>query len=163
MSAFTAQAKVRELTQRLQLLMPTAVITQALDANGYPAINVAYNTAVAQTKVLQDPAQSATDPLIGGVPGPAYRVNGLGLAQTAYSPHVIELLQDSDQTDADSQSLKARMHQALGKMGLKIFISQATQATILAAPIASFDTTFAAAAALITIPSDEINPMIQSS
>jgi hypothetical protein len=158
MSAFTAQAKMQELKQRLQLQMPSAVITQAQDASGFPAISVALSSDTAMLKILVDPATSAPNGQEQG------RVDGLGLSQRLYSPHICEMLQDSDQTSAASKELKARLAAAASKMGLKLIIAEELLASIVAAGPVGFDAAFAAATAQVcTIRSDEINPLTQSS
>jgi len=148
MSAFKAQAHMRELKQRLQLTMPSATITDALDANGYPAIKIVLSTEVAMAKIAQD--------------GNAGRVDGLGLSQRSYSPHIAQMLQDSDQTSAASKELKARMTAAMAKLGMKLQIKEDLKATLAAAAASAFDATFAAAVAVVELRSDEINPLIQS-
>ncbi len=149
MSAFKSQAHMRELKQRLQLTLPSATITEALDSNGYQSLKIVYSTEIALAKVAQD--------------GNAGRVDGLGLAQRSYSPHIAQLLQDSDQTSAASKELKARMVAAMAKLGMKLIIREDVKADLAAASAATFDAAFAAAAATVaTLPSDEINPLIQS-
>lgn len=141
---------MRELKQRLQLTMPSATITSATDADGYEAIKVVLNTEVALAKVAQD--------------GNAGRVDGLGLPQRAYSPHIAQMLQDSDQTTASSKELKARMAAAMSKLGMKLIIREDVKADLAATTAATFDAEWAATAAqpVVTLPSDEINPLIQS-
>lgn len=149
MSAFKAQATMRELKQRLQLTMPSASFSEAQDADGYPAIKVVLNTEVALAKIAQD--------------GNAGRIDGLGLPQRSYSPHIAELLQDADQTSASSKELKARMTAAMAKLGMKLIIREDAKADLAAATAATFDAAWAAASAtVVTLPSDEINPLIQS-
>ncbi len=147
MSVFKAQATMRELKQRLSLQLPSATISDAQDANGYPMIRVLYSTEIATAKIAQD--------------GNAGRVDGLGLAQRSYSPHIAELLQDGDQVTAASAELKARMAAAMGKLGMKLIIRSDDKAN-LPASAAGHDAAFAAAAAVATIRSDEINPLTQS-
>jgi hypothetical protein len=141
---------MRELKQRLKIAMPTATITSALDADGYEAIKIVYSTEVVLAKIAQD--------------GNAGRTDGLGLPQRSYSPHIAELLQDSDQTSAASKELKARMHAAMGKLGMKLVIREDLKADLAASAASDFDTEWAASAAqpVVTLPSDEINPLIQS-
>ena len=144
MSEFKAQAHMRELVQRLKLSIKGVVIEQAQDADGYPAIRVEKGTDAILVKIKVD--------------GNAGRVDGLGLPQRSYSPHIAQLLQDSDQTDQDAKELKVRLASAVGKLGMKVEVWDRTLATLPAA--SAFTTT---GASLITIlPSDEINPLIQS-
>jgi hypothetical protein len=149
MSAFKAQAHIRELKQRLQLTMPSATITEAMDADGFSSLKIVNSTEVFLCKVITD--------------GNAGRVDGLGLPQRSYSPHIAQALQDSDQTSAASKALKARMSAALAKLGMKMIIKEDTKANLAAATAATFDAAYAAApATVITMGSDEINPLIQS-
>lgn len=149
MSVFKAQATMRELKQRLQLQMPSAVMTDAQDANGYPAISILYNSNTALAKIAQD--------------GNAGRVDGLGLSQRSYSPHIAELLQNNDLVTVASAELKARMHASMGKLGMKLIIKADSDANVVAAGAAGFDAAFTAAPdAVATLRSDEINPLTQS-
>lgn len=149
MSVFKAQATMRELKQRLQLTMPSAVLTDAQDANGYPAVKVLYQAETALAKIAQD--------------GNAGRVDGLNLPQQSYSPHIAELLQDNDQTSVPAAELKSRMAAAMGKLGMKLIIKADTQANLNTAGAAGFDAAFVAAPdSVATLRSDEINPLIQS-
>ena len=147
MSAFKAQATMRELKQRLQLLMPTATIQDALDADGFPAITVTYSTEKAAAKIITD--------------GNAGRVDGLGLPQRSYSPHIAEMIQDSDQVTQASKELKIKMVSAMSLLGMKLYIKEEIKANIDTTP-ANFDADFAASTDLVKLPSDAINPLIQS-
>lgn len=147
MSAFKAQAHIRELKQRLQLQMPAAAITEAADADGYMALRVVLSTEIALARVIVD--------------GNAGRVDGLSLPQRSYSPHIAQLLQDADQTSAASKELKARMAAAMSKLGMKLEIREHDKADMPAAA-SEFDADWATATAVCTIRSDEINPLTQS-
>lgn len=149
MSVFTAQAKMRELKQRLQLTMPSAVMTDSLDVNGFQATQILYKSEIAIFKIVMDSNQG--------------RVDGLNLPQQSYSPHIAELLQDSDINVAAAAELKARMSAAMGKMGIKLHIKADIQVNLIAAGAPGFDAAYAAAAEVVTLRSDEINPLTQSS
>jgi hypothetical protein len=172
MSVFKAQATMRELVQRLQLIMPAATITTTYNSAtdtltqpvptltsppGTPSIAVIYNAEYALAEILLDTN--------------AGRVDGLNLPQQVYSPHIAELIQDSDQTSAAAATLKAIMQYSLAKLGMKVIIATNTQANIIAAltlnggtqlPGSGFDTLFGTSTILLTLRSDEINPLIQS-
>ncbi len=148
MSVFKAQATMRELKERLSLQLPSATISDAQDANGYPEIRVLYSTEIATAKISQD--------------GNAGRVDGLGLSQRSYSPHLAELLVDDDQTSAASRELKARMTAAMGKLGMKLTIKSDDKAN-LPATAAGHDAAFAAAPNTdAVIRSNDVNPLTQS-
>ena len=176
MSAFTAQAKAQELKQRLQLQMPTASIVTSYDVNGYPLLSISgpslpdASADSAQLKILVDPATSAPNGQEQG------RVDGLGLSQRLYSPHIIEMILSNDQnstgaapnfTNHEAQELQARIVSSAGKCGLKMIIAYDPKATLAALTSATFDAAFAALQAAspapVVIRSDEINPMTQSS
>jgi hypothetical protein len=124
-------------------------MTDALDSNGYPAVSILYSSETVLAKIAQD--------------GNAGRVDGLGLPQRSYSPHIAEMLQDSNHTTAAAKELKARMAAAMSKLGMKLIIKEDTNANLVSAGAAGFDAAFAAAPATVaTLPSDEINPLIQS-
>lgn len=147
MSAFKAQAHMRELVQRLKLSLAGAVIDQSQDAEGLPAIRVAKGSDYVCLKIKME--------------GNAGRVDGLGLPQRVYSPHIAEMLQDSD--SATSAELKLRMHAAVAKLGMKIIAWEIAEADMPASAAAFQAMDLAADAAKIAeLPSDEINPLIQS-
>jgi hypothetical protein len=148
MSVFKAQATMIELKQRLQLQLPSATISDAQDANGFPMLLIVSSTEIASAKIVTD--------------GNAGRVDGLGLAQASYSPHIAQLLQDSDQTTDASAELKARMAAAMSKLGMKMIIKSDVKAN-LPASAAGHDVAYAAAPNTVaTIRSNEINPLTQS-
>jgi hypothetical protein len=173
MSAFTAQAKMTELMQRLQLQMPTAVLTESYDTSGFPQlvitlVNTDASTDTALIKVLVDPAENLPTQVPWGSGFDAGRQDGLGLPQRLYSPHIVEIVQDSDQAVSAAVILKARTLAATSRMGLKLIVCADTLAHITAEALvmSTFDTYFAALAVAgpaVTIRSDEINPMTQSS
>lgn len=146
MSVFKAQAHMRELVQRLQLTIKGATIEQATDVDGFPQIRVVYSTEVILAKIMMEPQV-------------AQRVDGLGLPQRAYSPHKAQLLQDADIVTPEAQELKARLAAAVGKMGMKVEVYSQDKAD-LPASAAAYDV--ATATLICVLPSDEINPLIQS-
>jgi hypothetical protein len=144
MSAFKAQAHMRELVQRLKLSIKDAIIKQAQDADGLPAIRLEKGSDAILVKIKLD--------------GNAGRVDGLGLPQRVYSPHICQLLQDADQSSADSKELKVRLAAAVGKLGMKVEVYERDLADLPQAE--DFSTTSATLVAILQ--SDEINPLIQS-
>jgi hypothetical protein len=138
MANFKAQAHSRELRQRLSLQISGAAITESIDANGYPEVKVVSGSETIFIKI--------TDL------GNAGRVDGLGLPQRAYSPHQVQILQDSD-TVSDAAA-RAKVLAACAKLGMKLELWE--KATLPA----SFDLTGASLTA--SIPSDEVNPLTMS-
>lgn len=149
MSAFKAQAHMRELVQRLKLSLAGAIIDQSQDAEGIPSIRVEKDGEAACLKIKMD--------------GNASRTDGLGLPQRVYSPHIAEMLQDADQTSAASKLLKLRLAAAVAKLGMKVIAWEINKADM---PVNAADFGAADLAAVCTLidilPSDEINPLIQS-
>jgi hypothetical protein len=174
MSAFTAQAKMAELIQRLQLQMASATFSQSNDVSGFPQVVVTYvapdaSTDSALLKIMVDPAENYPASVPSGSGFDAGRTDGLGLPQRLYSPHIVELVQDSDQTSHAAVILKARLASSTGKMGIKILICVDTLANISAEALVmpTFDTYWtaliAAGGPALVLRSDEINPLTQSS
>jgi len=137
MSAFKAQAHMRELKQRLGLLISGAVFTDALDADGFPQLNVAAGGESIFIAIVAD--------------GNAGRVDGLGLAQRVYSPHICQLLEDATPSD---NGVRAKVMAACAKLGMKLQLWE----------IAGIGGSFTLAGASMTaeIRSDEINPLTTS-
>lgn len=138
MSLFKAQAHMRELKQRLSLLIAGAAITDALDSNGMPSIKLVKSSETIFVHI--DTYDNAG------------RVDGLGLPQRSYSPHKVQILRDSDTISA--QSVRDTVLAACSKLGMKLEVWE--QASLPA----SFDISSATLA--LSLPSDEVNPLTMS-
>lgn len=141
MSLFKAQAHMRELKQRLQLQMASAVFTDSQDANGMP-IEFIVNASESQFVKIEVDATAASA-----------RVDGLGLAQQVYSPHKVTILRSSTAVD---NATRERLVAACGKLGMKLDIYQ------IAGTPSSYASDLAGATLLVELRSDEINPLTQS-
>ena len=137
MANFKAQAHMRELKQRLSLSIAGAVFSDSVDANGNPEMKMASGAEIQFIKI-QDV-------------GNAGRVDGLGLAQRAYSPHQVQILRDAAVSDA---AAREKLSAACAKLGMKMEIWQD------ASMPAIFD--LSSATKVVEIRSDEINPLTSS-
>lgn len=137
MANFKAQAHMRELKQRLSLSIAAASFQDAIDANGNPSMKV-----VSGAESIWIHIEDV---------GNAGRVDGLGLAQRAYSPHKVQLLRASAASD---MAAREKCVAACAKLGMKMEIWEE------AVVPASFD--LSAATKIVEIRSDEINPLTSS-
>ena len=135
MSAFKCQAHSRELKQRLSLSIAGAAFSEALDAQGQPQLKIVKGSETMFVAISMD--------------GNAGRVDGLGLPQRVYSPHICQILQDGD-TISDKE-VRAKVLSACGKLGMKLELWEKNTLP------ASFD--LAGATKVASIASDEINPL----
>lgn len=138
MSEFKAQAHARELKQRLQLSVAGAALSDSLDSSGLPVVKLTKGSESIFVKI--------------GLADNAGRVDGLGLAQRVYSPHVAQLLQEKSASATELEA-RAEVLAACAKLGMKLEVWEK-------ATPASFDLTGATKVA--TIASDEINPLTMS-
>lgn len=133
---FKAQAMMRDLKQRLQLTVAGSVTyTDSLDANNFPSLKVVKGSETIFVHIEDV--------------GNAGRVDGLGLAQRAYSPHKVQILQDLD-TISD-RDLRAKVLAESVKCGAETELWE--KATLPS----TFDLSGATLQA--TIKSDAINPL----
>jgi hypothetical protein len=144
MSLFKAQAHMRELKQRLKLLMSAASFSGSqyadqLDANGMPILKVV-NAGESQFIHIE-------------TVGNAGRVNGLGLPQDSYSPHKAEILRVPAANAADAATREIVLS-ACSKLGMRLEIWEQNPLP------ASFD--LSGATMLLALPSDEINALTMS-
>jgi hypothetical protein len=136
-SQFKAQAHSRELKQRLSLSLSGATFSEALDAAGLPQLKIVKGSETMHVAIILD--------------SNAGRVDGLGLPQRVYSPHICQMLQDDAASDLE---MRAKVLAACAKLGMKLEVWE------IATVPASFDLTGATKTA--TIASDEINPLTVS-
>lgn len=138
MSEFKAQAHARELKQRLQLSVEGAALSESLDASGLPVLKLTKGSESIFVKI--------------GLAGNAGRVDGLGLSQRVYSPHVCEILQE-EAAVATELDARAKVLAACAKLGMKLDVWEVT------APSA-FD--LSGATKVASIASDEVHSMTMS-
>lgn len=164
MSLFKAQAHSRDLVQRLQILLPSATITQFLDSLGFPYFSI---TNASETQWVyttteysaQTGAPVGSDPAGGTGPTPSNHVDGLGLPQRIYSPHQCQIYREASATPPADQNGRNQVQSQASLMGMKLLIWEGTgvkSTTTLAAAQAAA-TTFVS-----DVPSDYINPLTQS-
>ena len=150
MSMFKAAAHMRELKQRLGMLLPASTLSDNVDSDGMPLLVVKTNSEYENIKIYVD--------------GNADRVDGLGLPQKAYSPHICQVVQESAAPAGSAEAIaRAKILSAVAKLGMKIILEEAASAGA-AASWADALAAVAADAGAITavIPSDEINPLTMS-
>lgn len=150
MSVFKASAHMRELKQRLSILLPSSTLTEASDTDQMPLLVVKTNSEYQNIKIDVDGNQG--------------RVDGLGLAQRAYSPHICHIAQESAAAaSSDEAAARAKTLAACAKLGMKVIIQEAADAGLAANWAAAQAAVAADAGAVtITLPSDEINPLTSS-
>jgi hypothetical protein len=150
MSVFKAAAHVRELKQRLSILLPSSTISESSDTDTMPTLTIQTGTEYQNLKISVDGNQG--------------RVDGLGLSQRAYSPHVCQLIQESAAAaDAAKASARAKVLAGCAKLGMKITLQQAADAGLSANWTAAVAAVAAdSGATTIVLPSDEINPLTSS-
>ena len=145
---FKAQAMARDLAVRLQNRISGATITQGLDSDRFPTLQVSIGSKSAFVRIRTDYQRTDEDG----------HVDALGLQQRVYTPHVTELIREAAATppDASTVDMQAQLLAEVGKNGTKVLVSEATGVEDAA--------NFAAALALTptlvsTIRSDDINPL----
>jgi hypothetical protein len=141
MSLFKAQAHMRELKQRLQLSMASAVFTDSFDTNSMPIEQVVNAGETNFIKIEVDATAASA------------RVDGLGLAQQVYSPHKVTILRSTPAGAAD-YATRERIVAACAKLGMKLDIYEQTGQP------SSYN--LAGATLVVELRSDEINPLTQS-
>lgn len=143
MTVFKAIATMRELKQRMQLCGAFDSFVDAVDASGNPILVAIKGAEKHFIKI--EPVDNAG------------RVDGLGLSQRVYSPHIARLIQEDTATAAEVAA-RAFCLAALCKLGMKLEIQEG--------PAAGAAADYAAADVLgvvvATIPSDEIHGLTMS-
>jgi hypothetical protein len=151
MSVFKAAAHMRDLQQRLQNILPDATIfTANVDpTDGMPTLTILTEAENENVKIYVD--------------GNAGRVDGLGLPQQAYSPHICSIVQDSATADAAEFKSRANIVAAAAKLGMKVILTKAASAGAATTwALAQAAVTADSGAISITMPSDDINPLTMS-
>lgn len=164
MALFKAQAHMRDLTQRLQMLLPQAVFNSSLDSNGFPILEVINNSEnewiyITTEYAAQSGAPVGSDPAGGSGPTPSNHVNGLNLPQEIYSPHMCQIYREASATPPADQNGRNQIQSQASLMGMKILIWEGAGVK----STTSLSAAQAAATTLVSsVPSDYINPLTQS-
>lgn len=108
MSAFKAQAMARDLRQRLAAQISGLTITEAYDADFMPILKFVDGSETMFAKIEVVPQGDGA-------------VDGLGLEQRVYSPHMITILQKET---VDSAGLRAHLLAESSRSGTKVRIMQ---------------------------------------
>lgn len=137
MAQFKSQAHARELKQRLSLLVSGLSISEDVDSNGMESLKLVKGSETIFIKI--------------DVSDNAGRVDGLGLPQRVYSPHICKILRDDTPSDL---ALREIVVAACAKLGMKLEIYE------IAILPSSFDLT--GANLIVSIPSDEIHGLTLS-
>jgi hypothetical protein len=137
MAQFKSQAHARELKQRLSLLVSGLSISENVDSNGMESLKLVKGSETIFIKI--------------DVSDNAGRVDGLGLPQRVYSPHICQILRDNTPSDL---ALREIVVAACAKLGMKLEIYE------IATLPSSFDLT--GANLIVSIPSDEIHGLTLS-
>lgn len=137
MTAFKAQAHMRQYKQDLKISLVSPTFVDTTDADGFPILKVTASseTFFAKIETL----------------GNAGRVNAVGLPQQAYSPHKCTLLQDSTIT---SRNVKYRSIARAMLMGMRLDIYEVN-------PLPS-DYDLTGATLVSSIEPDDINKLTDS-
>lgn len=145
---FKAQAMARDLEVRLKNRIAGITTEAGLDSNRFPTLKVAVGAKAVWIRISTDSARTTADG----------SVDGLGLAQRVYSPHVTEMLREAAATppDASTNDMVTQVLAELSKNGTKLLVREGTGV--------EDDTTWAAADAAAsttasTVRSDDINPL----
>jgi len=137
MAQFKSQAHARELKQRLSLLVSGLSISENVDSNGMESLKLVKGSETIFIKI--------------DVSDNAGRVDGLGLPQRVYSPHICKILRAATSSDL---ALREIVVAACAKLGMKLEIYE------IAILPSSFDLT--GANLIVSIPSDEIHGLTLS-
>jgi hypothetical protein len=137
MAQFKSQAHARELKQRLSLLVSGLSISENVDSNGMESLKLVKGSETIFIKI--------------DVSDNAGRVDGLGLPQRVYSPHICKILRGDTPSDL---ALREIVVAACAKLGMKLEIYE------IATLPSSFDLT--GANLIVSIPSDEIHGLTLS-
>lgn len=146
-NVFKSVAVSRDLAVRLKNRIKSVIVVESIDAQRFPTQKVSIGAKSVFIRISTDSARSLEDG----------HVDGLGLPQTVYSPHKVELLQEVALTaDATTAALRVQVISECAKLGMKLIVLEGTNVEDAAdyAAAAVLATTVAA-----TIKSDDINPL----
>lgn len=145
---FKAQAMARDLEVRLKNRIAGITTTAGLDPDRFPTLEVSVGAKSVWIRIRTDGDRSAADG----------HVDGLGMDQRVYSPHLTEMLREAAATPpaAATNNMIAQVLAELGKNGTKLVVREGTgveDTTTWATADAAATTTTS------TIRSDDINPL----
>lgn len=141
---FKAAAIARDLKQRLELSTEQTVV-ETRDSENYPVLTVQKGADTVAIKVLHDKANDG-------------RIDGIGQAQVAYTPHKIYVSQE--ETATQDAGFNIEILNEVTKSGTRVIVKKVADlgATNSAANVED-DSTFNALDAVADIKSDLINPL----
>jgi len=149
---FKAQAISRDLAVRLKNRIAGLSIQQDVDTDRFPTLQCKIGAKSVWVRLSTDFERSEDDG----------HVDSLGLAQTVYSPHKAEIIQEDSAgvvgVDPSTVELRAQVLAECSKLGMKLIVREGEGV--------QDDTSFAAADAAGTttvavIKSNDINPLTQ--
>ena len=115
-TCFKAQAMARRFKQQMEISLASVSIAEAFDTDNYPVMTVSKGSESLYVFV-----QSV---------GNASRVDALGLAQRAYSPHkVVILREDWGTTDPTEIEMREKVTAEAVKLGAKVEIREREDVT----------------------------------
>ena len=138
MAAFKAQAMSRRLKQQIPQIVAGTTIVESFDTDGFPILAVTKSAKTVFVKIETK--------------GNGGRVDGLGLAQRAYSPHKVMILRENIGTTLEPTQwpMREAVLAECIKLGAEVQLWEMEAPT-------SFDLT--TATLLITLPADPINKL----
>jgi len=146
---FKSQALSRDLAVRLKN-RGVAVVSEDVDSDGFPIIKCDDGTGAFSWIHIQTDYERQEE---------AGQVDGLGLAQRTYTPHLIEILKEEFATSsAELEALATELSAECSKIGAKLVV-RAGAAVKSAATYAAADA--AATTVVATHESSDIHPLTE--
>jgi len=144
---FKAQSLARDLAVTLQYSIKGSAVASQSDSNGFPVIQVSVGAKKSWISITTDAAVSDE----------AGKVDGIGLPQRVYTPHVCTLVQEAAATaDATTMDMRSQMLAHVVKLGTKVLVKEGTNVEDAASYTAALALTPVLTA---KISSDLINPL----
>jgi hypothetical protein len=143
MTYFTAQAQMRGLKERLDLTVAGELYKESLDANGFPILEMSKNGEKSFLKIAMIE--------------PSGHVDGFGLVQRQYSPHMATLVKEETASLVEIEASFKFLAQA-AKLGMKVEIWEGAGA----GAAADFDAALALSTKVAVLPANEIYGMTLS-
>ena len=145
MAIFKAQAHMRELKQRLSILLSGKAQKDSTDLNGMPQLELSASGEQIFIKIqpLADFSQ---------------HVDGIGLAQRVYSPHECLILRE-EAASASDPSARETVFAACAKLGMRVTVKEGSGVGSAASYSAAESL---ASSTAVSLPSDEVNKLTVS-